>query len=365
MQRACSSNMAKAGDAAATTPAGTTPDPWVQRFADPSFDPADFLNRSLPQLTRMSSQPNSREPGAVSLTELSAKSQSLLSQLNAQNARLLNTLTQLADDIVRGGSRLAYEVEVLRGDTVALSEALTETLQGDIEKFLPGGIQNLRTIDELEQSSVGELNANAFEPHTDSRSEQKPQSVAQHSELDPEFIKQLRTLTIVRSKLEEVIQTFGNAMEWIIPPSEVSVASSFISVSAPESGSESADREENGREFARKLRTEITDLLYSDGGGRAGVDAAAKRVEHLRLLSGVWKGTTEERARTRFVDSLVKLVEDRRRVLEKPVDPRDSQLRRSGSQPKLGRSSEQPREESSGGGLFRNLQRLRDEIYLE
>jgi hypothetical protein len=180
---------------------------------------------------------------------------------------------------------------------------------------------------------------------------------------DPEYITNLRTLNQVRSRLEDVVQTFGDAMEWPLPPSEVSFSSSFISVSGPDLGADGHSREEKGQEVLKKLRSEITELLDSQGGGAAGLEAANRRVEAVRTLAMVWKGTAEEKARMRLVDGLSKIVEDRRRVLEAQGDqgvrshpkgrsPLESQRRNSDSG-------------GPGGGLFRNLQRLREEIYLE
>ena len=108
----------------------------------------------------------------------------------------------------------------------------------------------------------------------------------------------------------------------------------------------------------KKLRKEVTELLDSEGGGYAGLDAANRRVEALRTLATVWNTSAEEKARNRFVDSLANIVEDRRRTL----DQADQNQRQSKSR------SETRRDSDSGapaGGLFRNLQRLREEIYLE
>ncbi|EZF80689.1 hypothetical protein H110_07588 [Trichophyton rubrum MR1448] len=186
---------------------------------------------------------------------------------------------------------------------------------------------------------------------------------------DPEYISRLRTLMQVRTRLEEVIQVFGDAMEWPLPPSEVSITSSFISVSAPEAGPESRSLEEKGREVAKKFRSQVTGLLDSNGGGEAGLEAAARRVEELRLLAGVWKGTVEEKPRLKFVDSLAKIVEDRRKVLENQArEKEERENRKAGGTASKGRTSELPsreKSESTGSGLMRNLQRLRDEIYLE
>ncbi|RAK76987.1 uncharacterized protein BO72DRAFT_429688 [Aspergillus fijiensis CBS 313.89] len=321
-------------------------------FTDPSFDPAEYLNNALPALTLASSQSinsSSNPRGATAgLPEMSTQIQSVLSQISAHNVRHSSTLTRLTDEILRGGSRLAYEVEVLRGETIALSDTLAEALRGDIAKFVPEGHP--------------EGLVDKGEGH-----DRDPEAVDAEAATiqDPEFITKLRMLNQVRARLEEVVQTFGDAMEWPIPPSETSLASSFISVSAPEAGPENQSREEKGQEAARRLRAEVTGLLESNGGGLEGVEAASRRVEALRTLALVWKGTAEEKARTRAVDSLAKIVEDRRRALESQSRA-DSSQQASGSSTKA-QSAGHRRQESEGpaGGIFRNLQRLREEIYLE
>lgn len=335
-------------------------DPSLHHFSDPSFDPVDYLNDILPPLsvTLPTYQSNGEPRTSKSLADISAQTQSLVSQLSAQNARLLNTLTQLTDEIVRGGGRLAYEVEVLRGETIGLSDTITETLQDDIRRFIPQGLSEPQEtpVQDTENQDSGdateEINGKDAEGNT-----------------DPEYIRQLRTLGLVRARLDEVVKIFGEAMDWPLPPSEVSISSSFISVSAPEHGMiGDQDLEDKGREATRKLRTQVTELLDSDDTPEAGLAAATKRVEFLRSLADVWRGTAEERARVKIVDNLANIVEDRRRTLEREREAKE-QRRGQSSTPKKGRpSSEQRREdkqESSGSGLFRNLQRLRDEIYLE
>jgi hypothetical protein len=316
-------------------------------FTDPSFDPADFFNDALPSLTLASSQ--SRGPAAVPLAELSAQVQSILSQINAQNVRLSNQLTQLTDEILRSGGRLAYEVEVLRGEAIGLSDTLAEALQPDIAQFVPEGLQ----------TTVDSDRAEGGEGETPAVGQNEKAAVA-----DPDYITKLRMLNQVRSRLEDVVQTFGDAMEWPLPPSETSLTSSFISVSAPEPGPESQSLEEKGQEVARKLRNEITELLGANGGGQAGLDAATKRLEALRELATIWKGSAEEKARSRFLDSLAKIIDDRRRSLENQGSSDQVQARSSSAR---GKTMGHQRQESEGpgGGIFKNLQRLREEIYLE
>lgn len=314
-------------------------DTTLQHFTSPTFDAVDYLNNALPSLS-LPSAAQIQATKSSRLNEISPQTQTLLSKINAQNVRLSNTLTRLTDEILRSGSRLAYEVEILRGDTIGLSEILTDGLQKDIDQFI---------IDEPLPEA---------EAVSDNLSTSKPVP-------DPEYLSQLRMLHRVRTRLEEVVNTFGKAMEWPLPPSELSITSSFISVSGPDAGSESHSREEKGQEVAKQLRSQITDLLEKDGGGIAGLEAASKQVQVLRSLSRVWKGTAEERARARFVDSLEKLVEDRRTMIESSSQTqRQSDSSRSSSQTRMDPKTRRDAV-SSGGGLFRNLQRLRDEIYLE
>jgi hypothetical protein len=284
-------------------------DPALQPFLGPSFDAANFLNATLPSLAASSSQHTRSQD--VDLTELSTQTQTLLSNLSAHTTRLTNILTQLTDEILRSGSRLAYEVEVLRGETLGLSEALTEGLQDDISKFVPEGLNEHLTSRPPRSAETGEMRRRSS---TITAPKAPIQDVPVEEMKDPTYIAQLRTLTSVRSRLDTVIKTFGDAMSWTFPPSEVSVTSSFLSVSAPEPGSEAHSIEEKGQQVSKKLRDEIADLLIR-GDPVDGIEAAARRVEELKELAKVWKGTAEEKGRVKFVDTLAKMVEDRHREL--------------------------------------------------
>lgn len=346
------------------TPASATKDP----FQDPTFDPAEYLNASLPPLTLTSTQPNaSRAPGSIPLPELSTQVQSLVSAVNAQNVRHAGMLTQLTDEILRGGGRLAYEVEVLRGETVGLGDVLLGegdgsagsgrgAVGGDIGRFVSGDVG-----DDDVAAAAATTTENATSGVTTGGKEAKK---------DPDYIAKLRTLNKVRSRLDEVVHVFGDAMEWPLPPSELSLTSSFISVSAPDLGPEAHSLEQKGQEVMKKLRAEVAELL--DSGGEAGLEAASRRVDAVRALALVWRGSAEEKARNRFVDGLVKTVEDRRRVLESnsAAAGQDGGAGGQGQGEQRnahGRGTGHQRQESEGpgGGIFRNLQRLREEIYLE
>jgi hypothetical protein len=155
--------------------------------------------------------------------------------------------------------------------------------------------------------------------------------------------------------LETVIKTFGDAMAWTFPPSEVSVSSSFLSVSAPEPGSDMHSTEEKGQQVSKQLRDEIADLLIG-GDPIDGIEAAAKRVEELKELAIVWKGTAEERARIKFVESLAKMVEDRHRDLLREAE-QDSRLRQRVET--LHEEVEVSSGDSRGYGFISQLQKLR------
>lgn len=294
-------------------------DPYLDDFRDPAFDAAAYLNKVLPPLQ---SQPASRSASAaVPLPELSSQAQTAVTHLNNHTTRLTNTLTQLTDDILRSGSRLAYEVELLRGDTLSLVESLTEGLHDDIVKFVPGGVKEVAGITEPDGTATAASLGGIPESVGGAAIGAPPN--------EPTYITQLRTLTRVRSRLDAVVKTFGEAMEFVFPPSELSVSSSFLSVSAPDAGGENHSTEEKGQQVLQKLRTEIADLLDArDGDPIKGIEDAAKRVAELKELNLVWKGTAEEKGRMRFIDSLAKKVEDRHkdllRELEQSPRPEDA-----------------------------------------
>ncbi|CAM1504173.1 Fc.00g017640.m01.CDS01 [Cosmosporella sp. VM-42] len=339
-----------------------TADEFLQDFLDPSFDPAQFLNSALPPLQQRSGASRAGSDIAP-LADLSEQAQILLSQLNAQTSRLSNTLTQLTDDILRSGSRLAYEVELLRGETLSLTETMNETLQEDIKKFVPGGLQQALETRNSALSS-GKDEQRALTPSS-AKTATAPAAVGDSN--DPEYIKQLQTLTLVRARLESVIKTFGDSMEFVFPPSEVSVSSSFLSVSAPEPGSQQQSSEEKGQQVLRKLRDEIADLLTKTEDPVEGIEKAAQRVEELKELTRVWKDTAEEKGRNKFIESLGKLVEDRHREVVREIEwtaKREGRVEegrsRKGSITRDAAAAEDSRAASPGGfGLISQLQKLR------
>lgn len=340
-----------------------TADEFLQDFLNPSFDPAAFLNASLPPLAQRQG-PSQGGTEAVPLAELSARAQTLLSQLNAQTTRLSNTLTHLTDDILRSGSRLAYEVELLRGETLSLSETMNETLQDDIKKFVPGGLQQ-----DSDAKSTTAAKGEGDEKTAAGAAKGATGGASGDDAEEPQHIKQLQTLTVVRSRLESVIKTFGDAMDFTFPPSELSVSSSFLSVSAPEPGSQQQSSEEKGQQVLKKLRDEISGLLHRGSEDPVrGIEKAASRIEELKELTSVWRGTAEEKGRNRFIEGLAKMVEDRHRELMREMEQaarRDGGAadasasgKRAGSTRDAG-AAEDSRALPGGFGLISQLQKLR------
>ena len=284
-------------------------DKVLRPFLAPTFDPADYLNATLPAWTPSTS---SRSSGAAtnqpqSLNELNNQTQTLLSQLSAQLTRLSTQLTRLTDDILRSGGRLAYEVEILRGETGSLSDVLVDGLANELKRFVPGGLRpqlHVRT-----QSSV-------IPPSAENGSSAEAQEIVQgknalqNQPKDPstaaDAIIRLRTLALVRDRLESVVKVFGAALDWTIPPSEVNMRSTFISVAGPEAEN-TEEREKRGKAWADKMRGELGSTV-----GTEGYEAALKRVEQFQDLAAVWKGTSEEKARLKFVESLRKIVEEKK-----------------------------------------------------
>lgn len=326
-------------------------DPALAPFLQPKFDPADYLNATLPSLSLSAGAARPLKSGnTASLAELTSQTQDLLSQLNAHTTRLSAILTQLTDDILRSGGRLAYEVEVLRGEAIGLTESLTDGLKSDITKFLPGGLSLAPQAGEGEDTSaVSTVDiTNASPGMVD-----VPKATTGADDITPSYLSDLRTLTTVRTRLESVIKVFGEAMHWTLPPSEVSLGASLISVSAPEPGTDNASQEQKGKEFAASLRSEIADLITGDPD--TGKDKAEIRIQALRDLATVWKGTAEEKARTKFVEALVKLAEDKQREADRERERNKQRPARAGSVPK----PQAPAPQQRGGGFLENLQRIR------
>lgn len=317
----------------------------LQEFLSPTFSPIDYLNATLP------SHPSSTSTKTVppSLSALASQTQTHISMLTAQSTRLSTTLTALSDEILRTSPRLAYEVELLRGEALSLSDSLSRSgnLHSAISQFVP------RHID-LSKPPQSDDSSNTDDVKSPSRALESfpPPPISQPLKGTDPPINDLRTLIHVRTLLTTVTQSFSLALSWPFPPSLLSTSSSsLISVSSP------ADPtlEAKGQVACTRLRQEIGDLL--DEGetivnGKDGLERAADKVLQLRECVGVWKGTGEEKARSRFVDGLEGIVEERAR----------RQARQEGDKEL---SEGKGITGGVGPGLIRNLQRLREEIYMD
>ncbi|KAL8759977.1 MAG: hypothetical protein Q9184_003460 [Pyrenodesmia sp. 2 TL-2023] len=346
-------------------------DPFLQPFLSPSFSASTYLNTHLPSppsSTTTLSKPTSNPQ--QSLTSITAQTQSHISTLSAQTTRLSATLTALTDDILRCSTRLAYEIEVLRGDADSLVSALTSPgseLSAAIKTFIPNGLERPSSNTNLPSSPSS---SEHHPPVAVSSTQAQPTQDSNASSTTTEAsLTHLRTLLSVRHSLQRITQLFSLALSWPMPPSLLSsssnsntITSSLISVSSPASQQEVAEQEEKGRAALARLRGEVEAMLA--GPGDEGVEKARRRVEELRECMGVWKGTGEERARERWVREL----EGR---MEGEVTTRG---RKEGSgaaaagrvekkeERRAPLREEVPSRTGSGAGFLR---RLRDEIYLE
>lgn len=281
-------------------PPSLTADPTLAPFLTPTFSPSAYLNANLPTWTPSSSSSSS------TLQSTQSETQNLLTSLDAKLARLNAQLTQLTDEILRSGGRLGYEVEILRSDAEGLEEGLRAGLRdrSGLGRFAGAGAAEGLEIAHADTEGKG----------TDAE-DTRAGTVAGGEEIQgrgkPEYMETLHTLTRVRGQLENVTKTFDAALSWPLPPSSLSLRNQIVSVSAPGSnGAGGVDElEAKGKAFEDRTRDEIEDLLEDEP---AGVEQAVRRVQELRALCEVWKGTVEERARMSFVEQLEKMVERKR-----------------------------------------------------
>lgn len=134
-----------------------------------------------------------------------------------------------------------------------------------------------------------------------------------------------------------------------MPPSLLATStSSLISVSAP---TVDAGLESKGQDALARLKQEVVEMLERGDGA-----AARARVRELRDVCEIWKGTSEERARGRWVDGLEAVVEDR--------EGRGKAGGGHGLEKREGSAVRGVETSASGGGPG-FLRRLRDEIYMD
>ncbi|KAF8456662.1 hypothetical protein BGX38DRAFT_1162462 [Terfezia claveryi] len=337
-------------------------DPILAPFLAPSFTVVDYVNSTLPpllppsttlptqpkhdtkvQLQQQLSQPShvSSNHNALPLSQIHPKITALLSALDIQTHRLITHLQNLTDEILRVAPRLSYEVEVLRGGVVGLGEDL-EKMGSKAARFSPSASK-----DSADVTSAGDCGLNN----------------------KPEALKRLETLSTIRARLEEVIAIFGEAMNWPLPvatsESSTQNTNSNLGVNSPSYYNLSPApspppfiKEINKANSAAKAATktvnptaEISYFLAANL-----VPQARSRIQELRLLAGVFKGTIEGGIRLELVEELARKV----REVEKLRDGRNKGFSAKEERmvmPQRARKEEAFREEmggDTGGGRIDN-----------
>ncbi|KAF2864338.1 hypothetical protein K470DRAFT_253999 [Piedraia hortae CBS 480.64] len=290
-------------------------DPTTAPFLTANFEASTYWNSLLPNTTKGTG--NSIN---APLPEISSTLQSTLSQLNAQTVRVSNTLNTQADEIIRSGGRLEYEVDVLRGEVGSLEEMMG-ALEGDVGIFLGGK-------DTSEKGEQGEQD---------------------------ETMARLKQLTTVRARLESVIKLFGDAMAWPLPPP--STNQFLLSVSAPEDTAKQKEGEEKAKVWVEALEREIDEVVDTPG---KGIQVAEERVARLRDLAGVWKGTPEERERLKIAERLEKRVEQK-----KGSSRQQKESGKSGNHSRPPTKRTTSKTEREGHGFLQNLRNLTNEFYVD
>ncbi|KAL8682087.1 MAG: hypothetical protein Q9186_001876 [Xanthomendoza sp. 1 TL-2023] len=358
-------------------------------FLTPTFSAPTYLNTALPPPP--SPKPSSAQP---TLTSLTSQTQSHISTLSAQTTRLSTTLTALTDDILRCSSRLTYEIEVLRIEATTLVETLSEhgNLNPAIRTFLPNGLP--QTLTTQNQNSSDDPNTQEPPSTTHPSQPQPPTSTPNpnNNNNNEPPLRTLQTLLTTRSSLQKITQTFSLALTWpIMPPSLLTPpTSSFITITSPSTQSSTADLEAQGQAALARIKAEITDLLLVDVEDRGGRDAAGEeeeedgirrareKVAELRECVGVWKGTSEERARGKWVGELEGMVEDAERMRggsQQQQQQGQGQGKGSSNREVVGEMGEDKEKKGLGKGVVEPpvrtasgagfLRRLRDEIYMD
>lgn len=341
---------------ASSARSGQTGQSNFQDFLVPSFSPVDYLNATLPSSAPSASNKTSPLPLSAAVSQTQAH----ISALTAQSSRLSATLTSLTDDILRISPRLTYEVELLRGEALSLCESFSQSgeLHSAISRFI-----TQETEDSAFSSVKPEIGTSPgpndikLSGH-DVESSYVPSRTQPADGLEPPMAD-LRTLLRVRALLTQVTQIFSLALSWPMPPSLLSPSSALVAISAPLDPA----LEEKGQAACSQIRQEISALLQEGYGleeGKDSVERAVEKVRELRECLSLWKGTGEEKSRKNFVDGLERMVEERTRRQIGAAD--ENVTSRQANEETKADVKPMP---SRGPGLLRNLQRLREEIYME
>lgn len=287
----------------------TPQDPGLAAFENDTFDPITYLNSVLPAVhieslasTSLSNLGNSHTSNSSntksSLTDASTKTKALLTQWTAQCSRLCAHLTQQTDEILRGGGRLAYEVDLLRGETSGLTELLDGRLRGEMDMF----DRPAAPSEDIVSNDLTKTTSDAADTLQRNQSEIRAPDDGQDQKLD--YMTQLRTLNLVRTRLDTVIKTFGDAMSWPLSPSLLTTDSTYISAD------ERAEREEKALQATRRIEEQLRAVIEDSALLDVGARNAQARIEEFKELSAVWKGTKEEKARGIAIEKLEVFVRD-------------------------------------------------------
>lgn len=287
----------------AVTDGGPVPaatDATLQPFLQPDFDPATYLNTTLPTLTTATNL-NRQQSHTANVVTLSAETQSLLTQLSAQTSRLSTSLTQMTDEIIRSGGRLAYEVELLRGEAIGLTDALESGLKDDLEVFKSAKDSNTGVV--LADEQLGEPSTTTNGAQSDTRG----------------YLDRLHILSTVRERLDAVVKIFDEAMHWPVAPSEVTATSnSIISIAAPTSDEAVRAQELKAQQFNKQIEAEVNDMSSVDIADDTA--SALTRRDQLKRIAPVWHGTTEEKARTKVLNELQDLIDEKLKTIGKDAN---------------------------------------------
>ncbi|KAL9125845.1 MAG: hypothetical protein Q9217_005010 [Psora testacea] len=321
-------------------------DPTLRPFLSSTFSPIDYLNTHFPPPSAAEKQ----QQTTSSLSTLASQTQTHVSTLNAQTSRLSDTLTELTDDILRTSTRLGYEVELLRGEAVSLAETLSKPgeLSESILRFVP---ESIASPAKPSPTPISPKKSN--DDNTQHSAVLPPEAEA--NALEPPSLPRLRTLLLVRHQLQSVIRVFNLALSFPLPPSLLTTpTSALVSLQSPNAD---PDAEAKGQAALAELKAEVVDML------RAGdAEGAKARVQELRDVCGVWKGTSEEKARLKWVDRLEQLV--RQAEAESgSLGNGNAESKQSISENVEGSAVREIRESAGSAPGF--LRRLRDEIYME
>jgi hypothetical protein len=274
-------------------------------------------------------------------------------------------LTRLTDDIVRSGGKLVYEVELLRGEALSTNDAISVRLKQDMDLLAPAPQPS--EMDPASGTTAG-IDAGPSDQGDSEPIAMTASPVAKSgAESEPEFLVRLRTLTTIRNRLDAVVKIFGSAMQWPVAASDVAPSSSgIISISAP--GSDDPDRDGKAKAYLDNLQSEITASLAA---GVDGLEVASTKVYEMRMLAEVWKGTSEEKARTKVVESLQKMVDDKAKTVvqgRKPGSSQPSRLvdYRYGGFDGSAVASKITKTATAGGyGFLQNLRDFKNEMYAD